>query len=119
MEQQLLSILIWIPIIGGTACLMMGDDGDAESPRASLMRYAALLTTFVTFLLSVVLYIGFDNEETGRMDPGTAGLLLSRRRRHFDAADYPYRVHHTASGHCRLGCHQGSTGAVLCRLPVP
>ena len=65
MEQHLLSILIWIPIIGGIALLLIGDDGDADSARASLMRYAALLTTVVTLLLSVVLYIGFDNEETG------------------------------------------------------
>ena len=65
MEQYLLSILIWLPIVGGGALLLIGDEGDVESARAGLMRYAALFVTLLTFLLSVVLYIGFDNEETG------------------------------------------------------
>ena len=65
MEQYLLSILIWLPIVGGGALLLIGDEGDAESARAALMRNAALFVTLLTFLLSIVLYIGFDNEETG------------------------------------------------------
>ena len=64
MEQYLLSWLIWLPIVGGAALLFIGDDGDTESARAGLMRYVALIVTVLTLLLSAVLYIGFDNEET-------------------------------------------------------
>jgi len=61
LSENLLSLLIWLPILGGGALLFIGDDGDAKSGRAELMRYAALVVTVMTLLLSVVLYIGFDN----------------------------------------------------------
>ena len=41
-SQHLLSILIWLPIIGGAALIVIGDDKDAASPRAGIMRIAAL-----------------------------------------------------------------------------
>ena len=60
MMQYLLSILIWLPIFGGLGLLLIGDDGDSESPRAGMMRNVALAASIVTFLLSTGLYTGFD-----------------------------------------------------------
>jgi NADH-quinone oxidoreductase subunit M len=65
LSQHLLSILIWLPIIGGAVLIAMGDDGDATSPRAGYMRLAALAISVVTFVLSIFLYTGFDNAATG------------------------------------------------------
>ena len=63
--SNLLSVLIWLPIIGGILLLVVGDDGDAESSRAGIMRYAAIAVSGATFLVSIVLYAGFDNAATG------------------------------------------------------
>ncbi len=60
MSQFLLSILIWLPILGGVALLTIGDDGDSSSPRAGMMRNVALTVSILTFLLSTGLYTGFD-----------------------------------------------------------
>lgn len=64
-SQYLLSILIWLPIIGGAALIAVGDGNDASSPRARSMRVAALTITLLTFIISVGLYVGFDNAATG------------------------------------------------------
>ena len=56
----LLSMLIWLPVIGGIALLAIGDGSDAGSSRAGVMRIAALAVSLVTFLLSIGLYTGFD-----------------------------------------------------------
>ena len=64
-SQHLLSILIWLPIIGGAALVVIGDDKDAASSRAGLMRIVALVVSTITFLLSIALYVGFDNAATG------------------------------------------------------
>jgi NADH-quinone oxidoreductase subunit M len=50
----ILSVLIWLPILGGVALLIIGD-------RAiSLGRWVALITTAVTFGISILLYTNFD-----------------------------------------------------------
>ncbi len=64
-SQHLLSIIIWLPIAGGAALLAIGDDKDAASARAGIMRIAALAISALTFLLSIVLYIRFDNAAVG------------------------------------------------------
>ena len=56
----LLSILIWLPVLGGIALLAIGDGSDAGSSRAGVMRIAALAVSLITFLLSIGLYTGFD-----------------------------------------------------------
>ena len=56
----LLSLLIWLPVIGGIALLAIGDGSDAGSSRAGVMRIAALAVSLITFLLSIGLYTGFD-----------------------------------------------------------
>jgi NADH-quinone oxidoreductase subunit M len=61
LPQHLLSVLIWLPILGGLLLLIIGDDNDARSQKAGMMRTSALLVTFTTFALSTALFIGFDN----------------------------------------------------------
>ena len=58
--SNLLSILIWLPVVGGFALLAIGDDGDSQSSRAAAMRTAALVVSVLTFALSIPLYAGFD-----------------------------------------------------------
>ncbi len=65
LTTYLLSVLVWLPIGGGVALLVIGDSGDARSSQAGLMRIAALVFSVLTFLLSVVLYAAFDNAATG------------------------------------------------------
>lgn len=59
--SNLLSILIWLPIVGGIAVLALGDDGDSTSSRAGVARMVALGSSVLTLVLSVFLYTGFDN----------------------------------------------------------
>ncbi len=59
--QHLLSVLIWLPVLGGLLLLLIGDDNDARSQKAGLMRVSALLITLMTFVLSTALYLSFDN----------------------------------------------------------
>ena len=65
MLSYLLSILIWLPIFGGVALLLMGDGGDVRSSQSHLMRLTALVVSVLTFAFSLVLYAAFDNSETG------------------------------------------------------
>jgi NADH-quinone oxidoreductase subunit M len=50
----LLSWLVWLPILGGVAVMLVGDS------RAALGRWLALGIAIATFVLSVPLYTGFD-----------------------------------------------------------
>ena len=65
LTNYLLSFLIWFPIAGGIALLVIGDGDDNRSPQARLMRLSALAFSVLTFLASIGLYIGFDNAEPG------------------------------------------------------
>jgi len=51
----LLSILVWLPIVGGVAILALGSD-----ERAQLSKQLALAVSILTFVVSVPLYMGFD-----------------------------------------------------------
>jgi NADH-quinone oxidoreductase subunit M len=64
-DQHLLSVLIWLPILGGLLLLIIGDDNDVRSQKAGMMRSSALLVTFATFVLSTILYVDFDNAAMG------------------------------------------------------
>ena len=55
MENNLLSILIWLPILAGVLTLATGDDR-----RAQLARKLSLGFSIAIFLLSIPLYTGFD-----------------------------------------------------------
>ena len=61
LANHLLSVLIWLPILGGLLLLIICDDDDYRSAKAGMMRSSALLITFMTFVLSTALYINFDN----------------------------------------------------------
>jgi len=52
----LLSLLIWLPVVGAIAVLMTGGDKNAEKAR-----WIALTTSFITLLLCIPLYTGFNN----------------------------------------------------------
>ena len=55
-DWPLLSLTVWLPILGGVAVLMLGDKGDANR-----VRLLAFLISIVTFILSIGLYTGFDS----------------------------------------------------------
>ena len=61
LSAYVLSVLIWLPIFGGLFLLVIGDNGDARSFKAGMMRVAALMTSLMTLLVSIALYAGFDN----------------------------------------------------------
>ncbi|NNF50500.1 MAG: NADH-quinone oxidoreductase subunit M [Woeseiaceae bacterium] len=65
LADYILSLLIWLPIAGGVALLVIGDGGDVKSSDARLMRNVALATSLLTFGASIGLYAGFDNAEPG------------------------------------------------------
>lgn len=62
----LLSLLIWLPIVGGVVVLLLGDDREAQG------RMFALAVAGLTFLLSLVLMSGFQ--------PGTAAMQFVELR---------------------------------------
>jgi len=51
----LLSLVIWVPIIGGLLVLAV-----AKTNNNNAVRWLSLLVSFVTFFLSIPLYTGFD-----------------------------------------------------------
>jgi NADH-quinone oxidoreductase subunit M len=55
MANSLLSLLIWIPIVGGVGVLLAGNQKPVQA------RWLALIVSVVTFLFSISLYMGFDN----------------------------------------------------------
>ena len=59
-SEYLLSTLIWLPMAGGVALLVIGDDGDFRSATAGIMRWAALLVSVLVLLLSAGIYTEFD-----------------------------------------------------------
>jgi len=60
LTENILSLLIWLPIAGGGAVLFVGDAGDHQSRRAGQMRWLALGISVLTFVVSVPLYTAFD-----------------------------------------------------------
>ena len=54
MTSSLLSILIWLPIVGGAAVSLIG------SERASTARWVALGVSLLTFIINIPLFTGYD-----------------------------------------------------------
>jgi len=54
-DLPLLSLIVWLPIVGGMAVLLSGDKGDANG-----VRVLSLVISIATFILSLALYTGFD-----------------------------------------------------------
>jgi NADH-quinone oxidoreductase subunit M len=80
--SYLLSILIWLPVVGGGALLLIGDDDNAASARAGLMRLVALAVSLAVLLLSAGLYAAFDDT--------TAKMQFVERLPWIDALDASY-----------------------------
>lgn len=74
----LLSLLIWLPIIGGGLVLALGNQ------RANAARWLSLLIAFVAFVLSIPLFTGFDY--------ANAGLQFIERREWIPAYDIQYHL---------------------------
>jgi NADH-quinone oxidoreductase subunit M len=55
----LLSLLVWLPILGGALCLALGD----ARPQAA--RWTALAFALATLLVNVPLFTGFDFNDAG------------------------------------------------------
>jgi NADH-quinone oxidoreductase subunit M len=55
-DLPLLSIIVWLPILGGIAVLLSGDKSDANG-----VRVLSLVISIATFILSLGLYAGFDS----------------------------------------------------------
>lgn len=55
-DWPLLSLVVWLPIIGGLTVLLSGDKGGSEGSRR-----LALLFSVATFILSLGLYTNFNN----------------------------------------------------------
>ena len=53
--ESLLSLLIWMPIFGGIATLVIGNN------RKSIVRWVSLVFALVVFALSLKLWTGFDS----------------------------------------------------------
>ena len=58
-DLPLLSVLVWLPIVGGVAVLLSGDKGDAKG-----VRVLSLVIAIATFVLSLGLYTGFDTSSS-------------------------------------------------------
>jgi NADH-quinone oxidoreductase subunit M len=53
-SSALLSLQVWVPILGGVLVLVAGDQ------RSDLARWLALITASVALLLSIIMYLRFD-----------------------------------------------------------
>ena len=60
--SNLLNWILWLPIIGMVGICFIPKD------RENLIRYSALATTLVTFLLTLLLYLNFDNSIPGMQE---------------------------------------------------
>ena len=61
-DWPILSTVTFLPLVGAFLILLIRDDSD--NARRNI-RNVALLTTVFTFLLSLLIWIGFDNSEPG------------------------------------------------------
>ena len=74
----LLSLLVWLPILGGVACLLLGNE------RARTARWTALAFAAATLAASVALFTGFDF--------GDAGMQFVEQRAWIPAYDIQYHL---------------------------
>ncbi|MBL0372838.1 NADH-quinone oxidoreductase subunit M [Rhizobium sp. KVB221] len=70
----LLSLVTFLPLVGAGLLLLMRSDSDAGRQN---VLYISLATTVVTFLLSLLIWIGFDNSNAGFQFVEKANWLTS------------------------------------------
>ena len=61
-DWPILSTVTFLPLVGALLILLIRDDGDGARRN---IRNVALLTTVFTFVLSLFIWIGFDNADPG------------------------------------------------------
>ena len=61
-DWPILSTVTFLPLVGAFLILLIRDEGN--SARRNI-RNVALLTTVFTFLLSIFIWLGFDNADPG------------------------------------------------------
>jgi NADH-quinone oxidoreductase subunit M len=74
----LLSLLVWLPIVGGALCLALGD------ARAQAARWTALVFALATLLVTVPLFTAFDF--------GSAGMQFVEHHAWIPAYDIQYNL---------------------------
>ena len=74
----LLSLLVWLPILGGACCLLLGN------ARADMARWLGLAFALATLALSVPLLTGFDH--------ANAGMQFVEQRAWIPAYDIQYHL---------------------------
>lgn len=77
-DGWLLSLLIWLPILGGVAVMVLGDSAPDR------VRWTALGVALVTFLASLQLYFGFE--------PGTHEMQFVEKREWVSALQVFYHL---------------------------
>lgn len=77
-EGSLLSVLIWLPILGGALLLPLGQG------RAQFVKVCALLISLLTFVFSIPLWTGFDSS--------TAALQFVEKTVWIDALNIHYHL---------------------------
>ncbi|WP_421621043.1 NADH-quinone oxidoreductase subunit M [Alkalilimnicola ehrlichii] len=77
-DGWLLSLLIWLPILGGVAVMVLGDSAPDR------VRWTALGIALVTFLASLPLYFGFE--------PGTHEMQFVEQREWVSALQVYYHL---------------------------
>ncbi len=78
-DLPLLSLVIWVPIIGGALVLATGSDRNAIEARV-----LGLLIALATFVLSIPLFTNFD--------PNTAAMQFTESHKWIDTFDIWYRL---------------------------
>jgi len=78
-DWPLLSLVIWIPIVGGALVLAVGHQGNR-----GLVRWLALAVSLLTFAISIPLYTGFDT--------GTASMQFVEMHPWIPAVDVWYHL---------------------------
>ena len=57
--HRLLDFILWAPLVGVLAILFI------PSAKKEMIRWTSLVVTAVTFVLTILLYLKFDNTLTG------------------------------------------------------
>ena len=103
-DYPLLSLVVWLPILGGIAVLLNGDN--------SYTRPLSLTVALVTLYLSTWLYMGFDMATSDMQFveylPWISAYSLSLGDRwFFDAVNHSHRIFYCDSCNSWLGSNSG------------
>ena len=116
-----LSLVIWVPILGGVWVLLLGEENRARNARFAALVVSLLDLRAVDPPLCRVRRDDGGDAVRGEdpLDPGLPDLLPPRGGRDLDAARPPHHVHHRARGGGRPGGHRAPRVAVHGLVPDP